>query len=132
MYISSFFRVSNDESLLNPDRIAKLSKWNEEEQYCVCPEKLDGDREPTCHRREADSCAKIEDKPGKRFGSLKTDRDRRSVNYLDEHDIIERLHNLMTKRIHKRSISRVKVCSNIKKCMYLCVNHFLYNCVTTY
>ncbi|KAH3853836.1 hypothetical protein DPMN_096371 [Dreissena polymorpha] len=105
---SKSWKVSDDESLLNPDRIAKLSKWNEEEQYCVCPKKLDGEREPTCHRREADSCAKIEEKTGKRFGSLKTDRDRRSVNYLDQHDIIERLHNLMTQRIYKRSISRVK------------------------
>lgn len=110
---------------MNPDRIAKLSKWNEEEQYCVCPKKLDGDREPTCHRREADSCAKVEEKSGKRFGTLKTDRNRRSVNYLDEHDIIERLHNLMTKRIHKRSISRVKVCLNIKICMCLFCKHCL-------
>ncbi|KAH3808989.1 hypothetical protein DPMN_137351 [Dreissena polymorpha] len=48
---------SEDESLLNPHRIATLSKWNEEEQYCVCPKISDGYREPTCSRREAYLCA---------------------------------------------------------------------------
>ncbi|KAH3891175.1 hypothetical protein DPMN_015264 [Dreissena polymorpha] len=106
--LSDSWKVSDNESLLNPDRIAKLSTWNEEEQYCICPKTLDGDREPICHRMEADSCVKIEEKSGKRFGTFNTRRDQHSINYLDENDLIERLRNLKTKRIYKTKISRVK------------------------
>ncbi|KAH3844521.1 hypothetical protein DPMN_086779 [Dreissena polymorpha] len=100
--------VPDAESLLNPERIANLSSWNEDERFCICPKDNGGNREPTCHQNEADWCSQFEDNPGSNFGTLTSDRTKRSIPFVDNHDTVERLTTLKNIRTFKRTVVRVK------------------------